>query len=110
MVFGWIEQTGASVEKGRDLAVFPLAVPAIAGPGAITAVILLTDNGVYSVHGRAETAVVLLVVLALLPLTSSVRRDSAYHWPTGGSDSDPGHGDNSNRPFGRLRACRIVDR
>ena len=65
MVFGWIEQTGASVEKGRDLAVFPLAVPAIAGPGAITAVILLTDNDVYSVHEQAETAVVLVIVLAL---------------------------------------------
>ena len=65
MVFGWIEQTGVSVDKGRDLAVFPLAVPAIAGPGAITAVILLTDNDVYSVHERAETAVVVLVVLAL---------------------------------------------
>jgi multiple antibiotic resistance protein len=65
MVFGWIEQTGASLEKGRDLAVFPLAVPAIAGPGAITAVILLTDNDVYSVHERTKTAVVLLIVLAL---------------------------------------------
>ena len=65
MVFGWIEQTGASVDKGRDLAVFPLAVPAIAGPGAITAVILLTDNDVYSVHEQAETAVVLVIVLAL---------------------------------------------
>jgi len=65
MVFGWIDQSGASVEKGRDLAVFPLAVPAIAGPGAITAIILLTDNDVYSVNERAQTAVVLLVVLAL---------------------------------------------
>src|SRR6476660_5913389 len=65
MVFGWIEQPGASVEKGRDLAVFPLAVPAIAGAGSITAVILLTDNDVYSVYERAETAVVLLVVLVL---------------------------------------------
>jgi len=63
MVFGWIEQPGASVEKGRDLAVYPLAVPAIAGAGSITAVILLTDNDVYSVYERAETAVVLLVVL-----------------------------------------------
>ena len=65
MVFGWIDQSGASVEKGRDLAVFPLAVPAIAGPGAITAIILLTDNDVYSVTERAETGVVLLTVLAL---------------------------------------------
>jgi len=65
MVFGWIDQSGASVEKGRDLAVFPLAVPAIAGPGAITAIILLTDNDVFSVPERAQTGVVLLVVLAL---------------------------------------------
>ena len=65
MVFGWIDQTGAPVEKGRDLAVFPLAVPAIAGPGAITAIILLTDNDVFSVQERVQTGVVLLVVLAL---------------------------------------------
>lgn len=65
MIFGWIDQSGASIEKGRDLAVFPLAVPAIAGPGAITAIILLTDNDVYSVNERAETALVLLVVLVL---------------------------------------------
>jgi multiple antibiotic resistance protein len=65
MVFGWIDQTGASIDKGRDLAVFPLAVPAIAGPGAITAIILLTDNDVFSVPQRAETGVVLLVVLTL---------------------------------------------
>ena len=60
-----MDQPGTSVEKGRDLAVFPLAVPAIAGPGAITAIILLTDNDAYSVPQRAETAVVLLIVLAL---------------------------------------------
>ena len=65
MVFGWIDQSGASIDKGRDLAVFPLAVPAIAGPGAITAVILLTDNDAYYVHERVQTAVVLLVVLVL---------------------------------------------
>jgi multiple antibiotic resistance protein len=65
MVFGWIAQSGASVEKGRDIAVFPMAIPAIAGPGAITAIILLTDSDVYSVNERAQTAVVLLVVLVL---------------------------------------------
>src|SRR5215475_5409450 len=65
MVCGWMNQPSASVEKGRDLAVFPLAVPAIAGPGAIMAIILLTDNDVYSVSERAKTSVVLLVVLVL---------------------------------------------
>jgi multiple antibiotic resistance protein len=65
MVFGWLDQPGPSMEKGRDLSVFPLAVPAIAGAGAITAVILLNDNDVYSVNQRVETAVVLLVVLVI---------------------------------------------
>jgi multiple antibiotic resistance protein len=78
MIFGWIDQSGASIEKGRDLAVFPMAVPAIAGPGAITAIILLTDNDVFTVNERAQTAVVLLVVLALnyvlLLLSDSILR------------------------------------
>lgn len=65
MVFGWMNQSSASIEKGRDLAVFPRAVPAIAGPGALMVIILLTDNDVYSVSQRAQTAVVLLVVLVL---------------------------------------------
>src|SRR5262245_12445480 len=32
MVFGWVDQPGASVEKGRDLAVFPLACPPLLVP------------------------------------------------------------------------------
>ena len=52
-------------EEGRDLAVFPLAVPSIAGPGALMAVIVLTDNDVYTVPQQIETGIVLLVVLFL---------------------------------------------
>jgi multiple antibiotic resistance protein len=65
MLFGKAESKAASPEAGRDLAVFPLAVPSIAGPGALMAVIVLTDNDVYTVPEQAETAVVLLVVLFL---------------------------------------------
>jgi len=65
MLFGSASRETGSHEKGRDLAVFPLAVPTIAGPGAIMAVILLTDNDVYSVPEQIQTAVVLLVVLGL---------------------------------------------
>ncbi|HEY2104059.1 MAG TPA: MarC family protein [Chthoniobacterales bacterium] len=65
MLFGSADRETGPHEKGRDLAVFPLAVPTIAGPGAIMAVILLTDNDVYTVREQAETAVVVLVVLAL---------------------------------------------
>jgi multiple antibiotic resistance protein len=56
---------GVPTEEGRDLAVFPLAVPSIAGPGAIMAIIVLTDNDVYTVPEQVETGVVLLVVLFL---------------------------------------------
>jgi len=65
MLFGKMDAKtqGHSPEEGRDLAVFPLAVPSIAGPGAMMAVIVLTDNDVYTVPERLETGVVLLVVL-----------------------------------------------
>jgi multiple antibiotic resistance protein len=62
MLFGGLDKPG-SPEAGRDLAVFPLAVPSIAGPGAMMAVIVLTDNDVYTVPEQAETGIVLLVVL-----------------------------------------------
>ncbi len=65
MLFGRLDTNTGSPEPGRDLAVFPLAVPSIAGPGAMMAVILLTDNDVYTVPEQAETGVVLLVVLLL---------------------------------------------
>ena len=63
MLFGGLDSRPGSPEAGRDLAVFPLAVPAIAGPGAMMAVIVLTDNDVYTVPEQAETGVVLVVVL-----------------------------------------------
>ena len=67
MLFGKIDKTekSPSPETGRDLAVFPLAVPAIAGPGAMMAVIVLTDNDVYTVPERLQTGVVLVVVLVI---------------------------------------------
>jgi multiple antibiotic resistance protein len=65
MLFGRMDAQPGAPEPGRDLAVFPLAVPSIAGPGAMMAVILLTDNDVYTVAEQAQTGVVLLVVLLL---------------------------------------------
>ena len=66
MLFGKMDsktEKSPSPEEGRDLAVFPLAVPSIAGPGAMMAVIVLSDNDVYTVPQRIETGIVLLVVL-----------------------------------------------
>jgi multiple antibiotic resistance protein len=66
MLFGNMDtKMKRSPEEGRDIAVFPMAVPSIAGPGAMMAVIILTDNDVYTVPQQIETGVVLLVVLFL---------------------------------------------
>ena len=48
-----------------DLAIFPLAVPSVASPGAMLAVVMLTDNHRYSVTEQMVTAATMLTVLAL---------------------------------------------
>lgn len=52
-----------SGDESHDLAVYPLAVPSIATPGAIIAVIVLTDNHIYPVAVQAGTAVITVLVL-----------------------------------------------
>ncbi|GAK86694.1 multiple antibiotic resistance protein MarC [Vibrio ponticus] len=46
-----------------DLAVYPLAMPSIASPGAMMAIVMLTDNHRYSFIDQAITAGVMLAVL-----------------------------------------------
>jgi multiple antibiotic resistance protein len=65
MLFGSGDHGTASSETKHDIAVFPLAVPSIAGPGAIMAVILRTDNDVYTVPEQAQSAAILLLVLLI---------------------------------------------
>ncbi len=65
MVLGDIKEIPAGVADGRDtsLAVYPLAIPAIAGPGTMLTVMLLTDNDRFSVSQQAMTTVVVVAVL-----------------------------------------------
>ena len=56
-----------SLEEGTgdsSPAVFPLAVPSLASPGAMLAVVLLTDNHRFSIPEQAVTGVVMLAVCA----------------------------------------------
>jgi len=62
---------GGSAEPTRSLleiAVFPIAMPAIAGPGALLAVVLLTDNGQFSLIEQTITAAITVVVLGCVLL------------------------------------------
>lgn len=48
-----------------NVALFPLAMPFIAGPASLMAVMLLTDDNVYTVWEQVETAAIALSVLAI---------------------------------------------
>lgn len=65
-------------EPIEDPSVFPLALPLIAGPGSITAVILLMDQHAGDLQGQAMVlgvmAALLVMVLAFLLLAGSLER------------------------------------
>ncbi|GEA62696.1 MarC family protein [Vibrio comitans] len=48
-----------------DLAVYPLAIPSIASPGAMMAIVMLTDNHRHAFIDQAMTAGVMLIVLLI---------------------------------------------
>jgi multiple antibiotic resistance protein len=73
--------SGAAVDEKRSLgeiAVFPVALPGIASPGALLAVVLLTDNARFSLLEESITAgltfAVLLCVLVILLLAARIQR------------------------------------
>ncbi|MFT4765271.1 MAG: multiple antibiotic resistance protein [Oleispira sp.] len=49
----------------KETAIFPLAVPSIASPGAMLAAVLLTENGIFSLWEQVQTGLVMLSVLVL---------------------------------------------
>jgi len=81
MIFGEskIEEEKKQISgSAGHLAVFPLAVPSLASPGAMLAVVMLTDNHRYSVTEQLFTAgamiAVLLVTLVLFFLAAPIQR------------------------------------
>lgn len=49
----------------KHMIVFPIAMPSIASPGAIMAVVLMTDNNLYSIIQQATTIIIVLIVIGL---------------------------------------------
>ena len=65
MIFGEgkPEEELKAARSGRDTAIFPLATPSIASPGAMMAVVLLTENSRHSIVEQAITALLMLLVV-----------------------------------------------
>jgi multiple antibiotic resistance protein len=65
------------LEDYKHIAVFPIAIPSIASPGAIMAVVLMTDNHQYTISQQFLTTLVviftLLVTMFLLLLAKSIQ-------------------------------------
>ncbi|MEM1111293.1 MAG: MarC family protein [Pseudomonadota bacterium] len=76
MIFGESkpEEELKLVSADRNQAIFPLAVPSIASPGAMLAAVMQTENARYSLVEQVQVTVVMLAVLLvalLLMLASS---------------------------------------
>ena len=69
MIFGESkpEQEVKLATSSSETAIFPLAVPSIAGPGAILAAVLQTENAQFNLLEQAQiTAIILSVLLIVL--------------------------------------------
>jgi multiple antibiotic resistance protein len=65
MIFGESkpDQEVKLAKSGSETAIFPLAVPSLAGPGAMLTAVLLTENDRFTLWEQTQVTVVLLSVL-----------------------------------------------
>jgi multiple antibiotic resistance protein len=67
-----------STSSGLEHAIYPLAIPSLAGPGAMLSVVLVTDNARHDTADQALTvgviAIVLILALALFMLAEPLAR------------------------------------
>jgi multiple antibiotic resistance protein len=52
----------------KHVTIFPVAIPSIASPGAIMAVVLMTDNQIYSIEQQALSTFLVLIVIVMTSL------------------------------------------
>ena len=64
MIFTENDQSSGK-EPDHNVAIFPIAIPATATPGAILAVILLTDNQIYPIAQQLMTGLIVVATLAI---------------------------------------------
>ena len=66
MVFGEVPGGSSGDAPAGDVAVFPLAMPMLAGGGSIAAIVAMTDHSVNSIADQAVTAVMMLAVMLVI--------------------------------------------
>jgi len=68
MIFGKSkpEEETDMISNENDIAIFPLAIPSIAGPGAMLAAVMMTKNASHTLFQQAQTALVMLSVLVIV--------------------------------------------
>ena len=81
------------IRPAHDTAVFPLATPSIASPGAMMAVVLLTENNRHSLIDQGATTIVMLLVVARRLSPHAMRRNHlAPHRHRRSKHRQPRHG------------------
>ncbi|MGZ9810054.1 MarC family protein [Pseudoroseicyclus sp. H15] len=66
MIFGPAKPERELAEEGMtQTAIHPIAIPSIASPGAMLAVVILTDNDRFSAQHQIQTSAILLLILAV---------------------------------------------
>ncbi|PPK97076.1 MULTISPECIES: MarC family protein [Nonlabens] len=70
MVFGdgKPESEKNEITDYKHVTIFPVAIPSIASPGAIMAVVLMTDNHLYTIQHQLITTALVFVVIILTAL------------------------------------------
>ncbi|WP_299100979.1 MarC family protein [uncultured Winogradskyella sp.] len=70
MIFGdgKPEKEKNQISDYKHVTIFPVAIPSIASPGAIMAVVLLTDNHTYTINEQIVTTILVLLVIGLTSL------------------------------------------
>ena len=65
MIRGEVPTTSPGMEQSQALAVYPLGIPKIAGPGAMIAIILFSDDDRFNLLGQLTTVGILALVLLI---------------------------------------------
>jgi multiple antibiotic resistance protein len=82
LVLGQVSEEAAAISPNATLlerAIYPLAIPCIAGTGSMLTVVLLTDNNVRSLGEQAQTTGLLALCLAFVFCILSIGKT---HLPT----------------------------